>query len=102
MSITESSEFSDVLQNSYVATQKTANNVASIARVGAANLDGRESIIIMNQGATEIYVGPIGVTSTTGIRVSRWQVLTLAIGQNIDVYVVTASGTSTYVVQELA
>lgn len=87
---------------SYVAGSTTASTTQVALRVGGSNLANRQSLILLNTGGRAIYVGPSGVTSTTGLRVQPNEMLTLAIGPNVTAYAVTTTGTCTVAVQELA
>jgi hypothetical protein len=102
-SITLSSEFSDVNNESYVSGAVAVTSVAVEAKVGASRLSSREVITITNKGAKTVYYGPSGVSSTTGDPLYKDQFVSLPYGDNIGVFVVCASGdTATVIVQESA
>jgi len=102
MSISESSEYSDVLQTSYIAATLNVTTSQVHLKVGASPLTARETLIIYNRGSQAIFVGPSGVNSTTGIRLTTNQMLTLNVGEAISVFAVTNSGNADVTVQELA
>jgi hypothetical protein len=102
MSISESSEYSDVLQTAYIAVSLNVTTTQVHLKVGATQLIGRETLIVYNRGSQAIYVGPSGVTTTTGIRLTSNQMLTLNVGEGISVFAVTNSGSADVTIQELA
>lgn len=101
MGITSGNEFF-VLGESYVAASVTVGTSQTPLRAGATNLANRETIIIYNNNTSNIYIGPTGVTTATGLKIVPGQMMTLNAGENITVYAITISGTANVVVQELA
>ena len=99
--ISRSSEFSDVLNDGYVAGSVSVSTTAIELKVGATRLDGREEILIENKGPFTIYIGPSGVTTSTGTTLHKDQTITMPIGQDLGVFAITATGTSIVVVQEI-
>lgn len=87
---------------SYISSVKTINTIESIGAVGVSNLSNRKSLSIYNKGAQDIYYGPTGVTDTTGIPIFKDEVLSLDIGDGVDLYLVTKTGSATVIVQEFA
>lgn len=49
-------------------------------------LSGREEVIIQNRGPQPIYIGPTGVTTSTGLEIGKRSNVTLALGPSVDVY----------------
>lgn len=87
---------------SFIATNKTINTTESLASVGGSNLSNRKTLVIFNRGSQTIYYGPSGVDDTTGIAIEKDELITLDVGQNILVYLVTKTGNATVTIQELA
>ena len=81
---------------------KTITTTQSLLAVGVSNLANRKSVALFNKGAQTVYYGTTGVTSSTGIAVEKDEFLELAIGDNIDVYLVTGSASASVVIQEFA
>jgi hypothetical protein len=94
--------FDDILNNSYVGASGTITTSASEAKVGGSALSGRQALIIFNKGNSTVYYGPSGVTANTGIPIIRDQTLFLAVGDKVSVFLVTANGTATVIIQEFA
>ena len=65
-------------------------------------LAGRRRIMVQNLGTKDIYVGPAGVTDTSGLRVANGATLSLEIGENILLKAIAASGSQDVRVFELA
>ena len=101
-SISYSGEFNDVVNDAYLAISLSISTTPVLLKVGSTNLVGREIIIIENKSGSKVYIGPSGVTSSTGIVLDTNQFITFPAGDNINMYAVTQSGTSTIVVQEMA
>lgn len=68
----------------------------------ASDLAGRKSVIVYNNGTKTIFVGNSGVTASSGIPVSGGSSIELAAGPAMDLYAITASGSSDVRVLELA
>jgi len=98
--LSESPEYSDVLNDSYITSSITVTTTAIEAKVGANRLIGRESLMVYNKGTKKIFAGPSGVTSLTGVVIEVEEVATFSFGENIGVFLITDSGSSTVVVQE--
>lgn len=102
MGISNSSEFSDVLTDAYVAGVISVSTTQTEAKVGASRLANRENLRIYNNSNVTIYFGPAGVTASTGEPIFKNQWVNIPIG-DIAVYLITASGTATDVrIQEFA
>ena len=93
----------DLVPNvAYVSGAVAISTTQVEARVGGAPLANRITLTIENTGASVIYVGPTGVTSSNGLRIMRGQVRDFVVGPGISVFMVTASGVSTAIVQEMS
>lgn len=96
-----SGEFNDVNNENYVSGPISATSVAVEAKVGANRLSGREVITLTNKGPKTIYYGPTGVTPTTGDPLFKDQYVSLPMGDQVAVFVVTSGAdTATVIVQE--
>lgn len=102
MGITFDPELSDVTNDAYVTGSITATTSQTEAKVGGSTLNGREILYIENKGNVDVFYGPTGVTSTTGARLAKNQFVFLPAGKNIQIFVITASGSASVVVQEFA
>ena len=102
MGISLSSEYSDVLEDSYLQGVVTVSTTETQAKVGASNLEGRELLRIVNKSSVTIYIGPTGVTTTNGEPLLKNQVIEMPVGSGIDVYMIVSSGTADIIVQEFA
>lgn len=65
-------------------------------------LANRKLIIIENKSGANIFYGPTGVTTTTGIRLPNNSVVSLAIGPSITMYALRSAGSGDVTVQEVA
>lgn len=78
------------------------DNVAEVALPTSA-LAGRRRMMIQNLGANDIYVGPTGLTTASGMRVAKGSTLALEIGQNVSLYAISGNASASDVrVFELA
>lgn len=100
MGFSEGGEFNDVLNDNYLSGVVTVQTTETELKVGGSRLSGRELLTVYNKSNSSIYVGPSGVTTTTGIEVEKGQLGYFPYGDNIAVYAVVASGTADVVVQE--
>lgn len=88
---------------SFITAPKTVNTTASLLAVGVSNLTARKSVVVYNRGAQDIYYGDATVTDETdGIPIPKDGQAVFQVGENIDIYVVTKTGTSNIIVQEFA
>lgn len=97
---TYSNTFVDVINADYITTSITVGTTAVHAKVGASNLLGRQELHLYNRSANRIFIGPSGVTTTTGIPLEPDEVISLQYGDKIDVYLIAESAGNTVVVQE--
>lgn len=82
------------------AVSVTTSEIA--LRVGGTNLSNRQGIEIQNLGTAAIYVGPTGVTTSTGIKLapetSRW----FAFRDSFTLFGIAAAGTQNVRVMEVS
>lgn len=82
-----------------VAAASVAVSVDNVAEVAlpASPLSGRTKMIIQNLGAHDIYIGPTGVTTSSGLRVANGATLTLEIGDAVILYAISGSAVASNV-----
>lgn len=102
MGMSFSPDRADVDSDTYVAASITVGTSQVLAAVGVSNLTSRQELLIYNKSNTTIYFGPTGVTTATGIPIEPTGVLNLPFGQNINVYLISATPSLTVIIQELA
>lgn len=103
MSINQSAEYSDVNEQSLVATRLTVSTSPQDCRAGASNLSGRQTIFLQNIGSNNVWVGPSGTTPTTGMmKLQRNASIVYNQGEDQDIVCQTIAGESFLVVQESA
>lgn len=74
-----------------IAFASTAVTVgATEVALPTAALAGRREIFVQNLSSNDIYVGPTGVTTSSGLRVAKGATLTMKAGQNIALYGIAA------------
>ena len=96
---------SDIVNSTYESGALSVGTTAVKACVGANNLLNRKRLILFNRGNKTTYYGPSYVTSngaTQGIPIEQSEFLVLDVGDNVDIYLITDTGTSDLIVQEMA
>lgn len=87
----------------FISAAKTVNTTASLLAVGGANLANRKSVVVFNRGTQDMYYGTAAVTDeTNGIPIPKDSQAVFQVGENINIYIVTKTGTSDIIVQEFA
>lgn len=81
---------------------KTITTTEALASVGASNLANRKTLVIYNKGNKDLYYGTTGVTNTTGMPVLAGDLVTLNVGENINVYIKADNGTTDVIIQEFS
>lgn len=102
MSVFDSPELSDVVNEAYVTGTVTVGTTQVEAKVGGSPLAGREILVIHNSSNSTIYYGPTGVTTSTGAPLFKDQVASVPIGVNLSVFLIAGSAGNVVRVQELA
>jgi hypothetical protein len=59
-------------------------------------------MIIQNNGSKSIFVGPTGVSTTTGLEIGQKASLSLEIGESVDLFAIAATAGHNVRVLELA
>ena len=98
--INDDSEFSDVLEDVMVQGVVTIGTTQTEIRVGGSIEPEREVVRIYNSSNSTIFVGPSGVTTTTGEPLRRRQSMEMPIGTQ-SLFAVVASGTADVIVWEI-
>ena len=98
--INESSEYGDVLEDVLLQGVVTIGTTETELKVGVSADPEREVVRIYNNSNTTIYVGPTGVTTSTGEPLRRRQSMEMPIGQQ-SLYAIVASGTADVIVWEI-
>jgi hypothetical protein len=81
----------------------SANSISTSAEaVVASALSGRRRLLIQNLGASPVYLGDSGVTTSSGIRVSAGANVELELGASAALYAVCAAGTADVRILEMA
>lgn len=62
------------------------------AQVLTSPLANRKQVTIQNEGSYDVYVGDATVTIANGLKISRNSSATYAWGENIEIYMVSYSG----------
>lgn len=92
----------DAPQRAAASVTVSVDNVAEVALPTTA-LAGRTRMMIQNLGSNDIYVGPTGVTASTGFRVAKGSTLALEVGDAVALYGIGTSASASDVrVFELA
>ncbi len=80
------------VNTSLVSGAITVTSAATLANVSGANLANRKFITITPR-SNGVFLGDSTVTTSTGTPLFNNQTVTLDVGDNIDVYLIVASGT---------
>jgi hypothetical protein len=97
-------EFSDVMQDDYIAGRVVVGTSAVEAKVGATRLDGREMLVIYNDSNNTVFHGPSGVTASgvnKGIPILKGEFVSVMVG-NLGVFLIASSAGNNVIVQEWA
>lgn len=86
----------------FITDVKSYGTTPTLACVGVANLANRKSLVIYNRGPQEIYYGDSGVNQNNGIIIEKDELVELQLGENIQIYLTTKTGTSQVIIQEFA
>ena len=86
----------------FQSANKTINTTETLASVAVSNLSNRKTLLIFNRGSQTVYYGPSGVDDATGIPIEKDELITLDVGENILIYLITKTGNATVTIQELA
>lgn len=86
-----------------IACASTAKTVGvAAAQLDSTPLAGRRRVIIQNNGSKNIFIGPTGVTTSSGLKVAANASLALEIGENVPLYAISGTAGQTAILFELA
>ena len=88
----------DVSVANYPGADNIATNqvsVTSAATAIVATRATRRSVLIINHGTTDVYIGGAAVTTSTGILLAGTEGAAIGIGTTAAVYGIVASGSQT-------
>lgn len=75
-----------------IAIKTTAETVGtSVAEVVAVPLAGRRTITIQNEGTADVFFGPTGITTATGMKVSKKSSATYDFAEDIAIFMISGS-----------
>jgi len=77
---------------SFVASATTVSNTAT--KIPASIAEGRACIILLNNGSYTVYLGGSNVTSATGFPLEAGDSLPIDVGDDIDIFGITANNTA--------
>ena len=91
-------------ESANIAILNTAETVTAVAaQVVASPLAGRKYVTLQNEGSVDVYFGSsAGVTSANGLKVSKNSSATYNFGEDIDIFMIAASGSQSVRVLEVA
>lgn len=92
----------DIVNSSYVQTSINVTTTQIEAKVGASNLSGRQILRIYNNSNNTIYLGPTGVTTSTGEPLNKGEWIIFPVGDQISIFLIAASGSNPVIVQEFS
>lgn len=106
MNLSGSTDYSDIVNNSYVSGTQTVSTTQIEAKVGGSPLSHRQILIIHNPSflGNTIYFGPTGVTTSTGVPIAGGETVFLPVGDCINIYLIKAAagGSVSAIIQELS
>ena len=88
----------DVSVANYPGADNIATNQVSITSAATAIVAARatrRSVLIINHGTTDVYIGGAAVTTSTGILLAGTEGAAIGIGTTAAVYGIVASGSQT-------
>lgn len=92
----------DVDESAMVQGVVTVGTTQVEAKVGASALANRQEVRISNKSNATIYVGPTGVTTTTGEKLFKDQAISYPIGNSLQLFMIAATAGNDVVITELA
>ncbi len=81
-----------VTEDSYDTIKSTAESVGtSAAEIVATPLTSRKSIMLQNNGSAPIFIGPTGVTTSSGIEISKNSTMEWKASATVDIFAISTS-----------
>lgn len=100
MSLNQGNKLNDVVEDVLLQAAMTVTTSQIELKVGGSPAPGREVVRVYNKGDQTIYVGPSGVTHTTGEPVFPDCPFEMPIG-NKSLFAITESGSASVIVWEI-
>ena len=94
------SEYSDVLEDVMVQGVVTIGTTETELKVGGSIESDREVVRVYNKSNSTIYIGPTGVTTTSGEPLNKNGYMEMPIGVQ-SIYAIVSSGTEDVIVWEI-
>jgi hypothetical protein len=91
----------DVNNSSYTSSTITVGTSQVEAMVGGTRDPERQLLIIYNASNNNVFYGPTGVTTSTGIPLEKKQEVSIPVG-NLGVFLIAGSAGNSVIVQEMA
>lgn len=86
-----------------IGIEDTAVTVGTSAtQLPGTALDKRRTLLIYNNGSAIIYIGPSGVTTSSGFPMAVGSALALSVAEGVAVYAISGSASQNVRVLELA
>lgn len=90
----------EIVNDSYLQGTVSVTTTQIEAKVGGSRLSNRQMLRIYNASNNTIYMGPTGVTTTTGEPIVKGQWINIAVGDQVAVFLIAATGTNSVIVSE--
>jgi len=74
----------------------------SAVNLSSTPLAGRTRMMVQNNGAKPVFVGPSGVLTTTGVEITKGATMSLELGEDIDLYGISTDAAQDVRVLEFA
>lgn len=92
-----------VTEDSYTSIKSTTETVGvAAAEITSTPLASRKRIIIQNRGSVSSYVGPTGVTTASGLEISKKSSLEFKADAALDIFMISGSAAQDHRVFEMA
>lgn len=93
-------EYNDVWEDTLLQGVVTVSTTQTELKVGGSVDSDRETVRVYNKSNAIVYIGPSGVTTSTGEPLNKNQWIEMPIGTQ-SLYAIVASGTADVIVWEL-
>jgi hypothetical protein len=87
--------------NSAIASVAVTVGTTEVALPGSA-LSGRDEVTIQNLGSQSIFIGPTGVTTASGLEISKKSNMTIQLGPSVSVFGISGTAGQNVRVFEVA
>ncbi len=102
MGLSRNNDYIDVNNTDIVQGIVSVGTTQIELKVAASQLAGRQSLRVYNKSNTTIYIGPTGVTTSTGEPLLKKQSMTMAVGDNLQIFAIAGSTSNDVVVWEVS